>query len=164
MQKSTIFCVESAICFSQKKNFPKKWAPTIKNKKTVFVSDAGRLTAVVSWHFYPSWGRSVPPPAQPGSRARPTLDFQDGLDGASQQEATPLFLPQLNQLHELSFVRGKDASNVVPIPTQHRVTQQILSRWYLFKDLKQTFVVSRRAEQLRVHVQQRVITTVEDSV
>ena len=79
---------------------------------------------------------SVPPPAQPGARARPARDSQDGLDGASQQEAAPLFLPQLNQLHELSFVRGEDASNVVAIPTQHRVTQQILSRWQPFKDLK----------------------------
>ena len=60
---------------------------------------------------------SVPPPAQPGARARPARDSQDGLDGASQQEADPLFLPQLNQLHELSFVWGEDVSNVVTIPT-----------------------------------------------
>ena len=50
-----------------------------------------------------------------GARARPA---QDGLDGASQQEAAPLFLPQLNQLHE----RGEDDSNVVTIPTQYRVS------------------------------------------
>ena len=55
----------------------------------------------------------MPPPAQPGARARPA---QDGLDGASQQEAAPLFLPQLNQLHELSIVRGEDASNVAVMP------------------------------------------------
>ena len=41
---------------------------------------------------------NVPPLAQSGTRARPT---QDGLDGASQQEAAPLFLAQLHQLHEL---------------------------------------------------------------
>ena len=58
----------------------------------------------------------------------------------------------------------EDASNVVVIPTQHRVTQQILSRWKSFKDLNQTFAVSRRAEKLRLRVQQRVIATVEDSV
>ena len=58
---------------------------------------------------------------------------------------------------------GEDDSNVVAIPTQHRVTQQILSRWQPFKDLKQTFAVSRCAEQLRLRVQQRVIATVEDS-
>ena len=74
------------------------------------------------------------------------ISAQDGLDGTSQQETTPLFLPQLNQLHELSFVQGKDTSNVVDIPTQDRVTQQILNRWQPFKDLKQTFAVSRRAE------------------
>ncbi len=58
---------------------------------------------------------------------------------------------------------GEDASNVVDIPTQHRVTPQILSRCQPFKDLKQTFVVSRRAEQLRQLVQQCVVATVEDS-
>ena len=60
-------------------------------------------------------------------------------------------------------MRGEDASNVVVIPTQVRVTQQILSRWYPFKDLKQTFVVSHREEQLCQRVQQRVVPTVEDS-
>jgi hypothetical protein len=63
----------------------------------------------------------VSPPVQPGARARPARDSHDGLDGASQQEAAPLFLPQLNQIHELSIVWGEDASNVVWIPTQHRV-------------------------------------------
>ena len=33
-----------------------------------------------------------------------------------------------------------------------------------FKDLKQTFTVSLRAEKLRLRVQQRVVATVEDSV
>jgi hypothetical protein len=36
--------------------------------------------------------------------------------------------------------------------------------WQHFKDLKQTFAVSHRAEQLRLRVQQRVVATVEDSV
>ena len=61
------------------------------------------------------------------------------------------------------FVRGEDASNVVDIPTPDRVTQQILSRCQSFKDLKLTFAVSHRAEQFRLHVQERVISTVEDS-
>ena len=61
-------------------------------------------------------------------------------------------------------MRGEDASNVVAIPTQHRVTQQILSRWQPFKDLKQTFAVSRRAEQLGLRTQQRIVAPVEDSV
>ena len=61
-------------------------------------------------------------------------------------------------------MRGEDASNVADIPPQNRLTHQILSMWQHFKDLKQTFAVSRRAEQLRQRVQQRVVTTVEDSV
>ncbi len=96
---------------------------------------------------------SVSPPARTVSRTRPAHDSQDGLDGASHQETVLLFLPQLNQLHEPSFVREEDTSNVVVIPTQHRVTQQILNRWYPFKDLKQTFPVSLRAEQLCLRVQ-----------
>ena len=61
-------------------------------------------------------------------------------------------------------MRGEDASNVAAIPAQNRLTHQILSMWQHFKDLKQTFAVSRRAEQLRLRVQQRVVATVEDSV
>ena len=67
------------------------------------------------------------------------LSSQDG--DAQQQEAAPLFLPQLNKLHEASHVRGEDASNVAAIPPQNRLTHQILSMW-----------------------QQRVGATVEDSV
>jgi hypothetical protein len=50
--------------------------------------------------------------------------------------------------------RGEGASNVVvaAIP-QHRVTQQIIRHWQPFKDLKQTFAVSRRAEQLCLRTQ-----------
>ena len=61
-------------------------------------------------------------------------------------------------------MRGEDASNVASIPTQNRLTHQILSKWQHFKDLKQTFAISRRAEQLRQRVHQRLVTTVEDSV
>ena len=61
-------------------------------------------------------------------------------------------------------MRGEDASNVAAIPPQNWLTHQILSMWQHLKDLKQTFAVSRRAEQLRQRVQQRVVATVEDSV
>ena len=71
------------------------------------------------------WKDSVSLPAQSGERTRPA---QDGLGGVSPEEDAPLFLPNLNQLHEISIVRGEDSSNVVVIPTQHRVTQQILNR------------------------------------
>jgi hypothetical protein len=64
---------------------------------------------------------------------------------------------QLNRLHE-------DASTMPPMPSQHRVTQQIIQHWQPFQDLKQTFAVSRRAEQLRLRTQQDIIATAEDSV
>ena len=60
-------------------------------------------------------------------------------------------------------MRVEDASNVAVIPPQNRLTHQILIMCQYFKDLKQTFVVSFRAEQLRQRVQQRVVPTVEDS-
>ncbi len=48
---------------------PQKWAPVIKKlKKTVFVSDAGRLTTVVSWQFYPT---TVELPAVVVTKTRP---------------------------------------------------------------------------------------------
>ena len=55
------------------------------------------------------------------------------------------------------------ASNTVTIPVQYRVTQQIISRWKSFKDILRTFVVSRLTEQLRLHTEHRVVSTVEDS-
>ena len=66
---------------------------------------------------------SAPPPAQPGARARPARDSQDG---ASQQEAAPLFLPRLDRLYEANL-RGKGASKVT-IPAQKTLKHQILSR------------------------------------
>ena len=60
------------------------------------------------------WKDSVSPPTQPGVRARPARDSQDGLDGVSQCETAPLFLPQLYRLHE-DNVRVEDSSNVTTI-------------------------------------------------
>ena len=42
-------------------------------------------------------------------------------------------------------------------------SQQIIARWQPFKDLQQLFAVSRCAEQLRLHTQQHLVATVEDS-
>ncbi len=53
---------------------------------------------------------------------------------------------------------------VTAIPSQHRVTQKILSHWQPFCDLKLMFAGSRRAEQLSLRSQQRIVATVEDSV
>ena len=101
------------------------------------------------------------PQSQTETRACVGCSQQDG--DVQQQEADPLLLPQLTRFHEAYLVWGEDVSNVATIPSQYRVTQQFLRRWQPFKDLKQTFVVSRRAEQLRQHVHQRVVATVEDS-
>ena len=43
---------------------------------------------------------SAPAPAQPGARARPARDSQDG---ASQQEDAPLFIPRLDRLYEANL-------------------------------------------------------------
>jgi hypothetical protein len=93
------------------------------------------------------------------------LSSQDGV--SQQQEASRLSIPQLKLLIEASFVRDESsASNaaVTAIPSQHRVTQQILSHWQPFRDLKLMFAGSRRAEQLSLRSQQRIVATVEDSV
>jgi hypothetical protein len=98
-----------------------------------------------------------------GSGARPSS--QDGV--SQQQEPAPLSLPQLNRLVEASFVWDESSvsnAHVAVIPSQHRVTQQILSHWQPLRDLKFRFVVSRRAEQLNLHSQHRLVDTVEDSV
>jgi hypothetical protein len=49
-------------------------------------------------------------------------------------------------------------------PSQHKVTQQLLSHWQPFRDLKLMFSGSRHAEQLNLRSQQRIVATVEDSV
>ena len=55
-------------------------------------------------------------------------------------------------------------ADVTDIPSHHRVTQQILRHWQSFRDLKLMFAGSHRTEQLRLRSQQRIVTTVEDSV
>ena len=87
--------------------------------------------------------------------ASPRLSSQDGVP--QQQETGPLSIPQLNCLHEDSFARDESsASNagVVAIPSQFKVTQQILLHWQPFRDLQLEFVGSRRAEQLSLRSQQ----------
>ena len=64
-------------------------------------------------------------------------------------------------MRDESSVSNADAT---VIPSQHRVTQQILSHWQAFRDLKLMFAGSRRAEQLSLRSQQRIVATVEDSV
>ncbi len=54
--------------------------------------------------------------------------------------------------------------NVAAITSQQKVTQQILRHWQSFRDLKNRFAGSRRAEQLSLRSQQRIVATVEESV
>jgi hypothetical protein len=83
----------------------------------------------------------------------------------SSRRLLPSFLPQLDRLYQGNVMRGEDASNAGDnIPVQKTLTRQIALHWQPFKDLKQVFAVSRRAEQLRLHSQQRIVVTVEDSV
>ena len=86
------------------------------------------------------------PQSNVGASARP--GSQDGVPQL--QEAVPLSLPQLNRLHQASFARDESSpsnAGVAGIPTQFKVTQQILKHWQPFRDLKLTFVGSRRQEQ-----------------
>jgi len=67
-------------------------------------------------------------PSQVNARASAGLSSQDGVP--QQQETATLMLPQLNRLIEASFERDEiSVSNAddTDIPSQHRVTQQILS-------------------------------------
>ena len=98
-----------------------------------------------------------------GASAR--LSSQDGVP--QHQEAAPLSLPRLDHLFETSFTRDeRSVSNagVAVIPSQLKVTKQILLHWQPFRDLKLKFVGSRRHEQLSLRSQQRIVSTVEESV
>ncbi len=93
-------------------------------------------------------------PSQVHAGAGAGLSCQDGV--SQQQETATLKLPQLNRLIEASFVRDESSTSsadVTTIPTQRKVTQQILSHWEPFQDLKLMFAGSRRAEQLSLRSQ-----------
>jgi hypothetical protein len=79
---------------------------------------------------------SAPSPSQVNAGAGARLSSQDGV--SQQQETASLSLPQFNRFFEVSFVRDESsASNAdtAVIPSQHRVTQQLLSHWQPFQDL-----------------------------
>jgi hypothetical protein len=50
------------------------------------------------------------------------------------------------------------------MPSQFKVTKQILLHWQPFRDLKLKYVRSRQTEQFSSSSQQRVVATVEESV
>jgi hypothetical protein len=106
---------------------------------------------------------SSPSEVNTGTCAR--LSSQDGV--SHQQETDSLSLPQINRLFEVSFVWDESSdsnADTSVIPSQHRVTQQLISHWKSFQDLKLMFPHSRRVEQLSLCSQQRIVATVEDSV
>ena len=104
---------------------------------------------------------SAPPQSQPDTRDRLGRSSQDR--DSHQQETGPLFIPHLPRLHESFHVRGEDDSNMTTIPTQKRLTLQILNHWRPFQVFQQTFSVSHRSEHLLLRKQEHV-TTEEDSV
>ncbi len=55
-------------------------------------------------------------------------------------------------------------ADVTAIPSQDRVTQQLLSHWQPFQDLKLMFVVSIRTDQVSLRSQEHILATVKDSV
>ncbi len=55
-------------------------------------------------------------------------------------------------------------ADVTDMPSQFKVTKQILLHWQPFRDLKLKYVGSSQAEQLSSRSHQRVVVTVEESV
>jgi hypothetical protein len=69
----------------------------------------------------------APSPSQVNTGAGPRRNSHDGV--SQHQETVSLSLPQLNRLIEASFVRDEISvsnADVTVIPSQHRVTQQML--------------------------------------
>ena len=93
------------------------------------------------------------------------MSSKDGVP--KQQEAAPLSLPRLDRLFETTFARDENSvsnAGVVAVPSQLKVTKQILLHWPPFRDLKLKYVGSRQSEQLNLCSHQRIAATVEESV
>ncbi len=59
---------------------------------------------------------------------------------------------------------SSNPTDVTAVPSQFKVTKQILLHWQPFRNLKLKYVGSRQAEQLSSRSQPRVVPTVEESV
>ena len=70
--------------------------------------------------------------------------------------------PQINHAVQAFLKRGTDDSNI-RIPTQQRISRQIIQHWKPFQALRQNFVGTRPAEQLRLQQPQKFKATVPDS-
>ena len=94
----------------------------------------------------------------PSMRARQLHNFSSG-----ELAFAPIpFYITTNKLEKFSTVSLQ--TRRCCIPSQLKVTQQILFHWQPFRDLELKFVGSRRQEQLSSRCQQRVVATVEESV
>ncbi len=90
----------------------------------------------------------VPSQSQGNVGACARMKSQDGVP--QQQQAAPLFLPRLDCHFEDTFVWDENSvsnSGVVVVPSQFKVTKQILLHWPPFRDLKLKYVGSRQTEQ-----------------
>jgi hypothetical protein len=107
----------------------------------------------------------APSPSQVNTGARVRPISQDGVPPP--QQVAPLSLPQFNRLFESSFAwdeRSDSTAGVGVIPSQFKVTHQILTHWYPFRDLNLKFVGSCRTEKLSLCSQHLIVDTVEESV
>ncbi len=87
----------------------------------------------------------VPSQSQGNVGSSPRRSSHHGVP--QQQEDVPLDLPQLDLLYEASFARDESSvsnAGVAAIPSQFKVTQQVLQKWQPFRDLKLKFLGSRR--------------------
>ena len=111
---------------------------------------------------------------QPQQHQQLLLQPQPQQNGSSQQRDNgKLILPELNRLHKAFSTRGQSAAvsaqqddssqKPAEIPSQHRVSLQLIKEWQPFKDLRQHFANTRRMEQLQLHAPQKITATVADS-
>jgi hypothetical protein len=70
--------------------------------------------------------------SQVNVRASARLSSQDDVSQQQEDAPNPFSLPQLNRLFEVSFARDENSTSnagVAAIPSQFKVTQQILLHW-----------------------------------
>jgi hypothetical protein len=93
-----------------------------------------------------------------------TLQLVSGQDHQTKRLNCGLEIPARVRESKGFFESSASTAGVAAIPSQFKVTQQILLHWQPFRDLKFKIVGSRRPEQLNLRSQQRIVDTVEESV
>jgi len=98
-------------------------------------------------------------------------DLQDLPAGIQDDGNGKMVLPQLNRLHEAfkrkqipssaSSSQDQQPNRPTPIPTQRRLTQQLIKLWGPFKALRQRYADTRFDEQR--HLPQKHKATVHSS-